>query len=168
MFRLHHLGGVLIAAIGGPAARFRHAVLLSERGAERHAFSQFARAAQAGLPAAQFRLGRCYLLGHGVPRCQIEAVRWLDCAATFGDVEAQTLLASLALQDICDTISEGLFDISDSRLGGLPNYHRALHWAEQAAAAGSAEALASAGTASSARCRLSAMSRMSRAKPVMP
>ena len=34
--------------------------------------------------------------------------------------------------------------------------------------AGSAVAFISAGTASSARCKLSAMSRMSRAKPVMP
>jgi uncharacterized protein len=142
MFRFRHLGSILLAAIGGPAARLRYAVLLSEIEAHKDAFPHFARAAQAGLPAAQFRLGRCYLLGHGVPRCQIAALRWLKCAATSGDVAAQSLLASLALQGICDTMSDGLFDISGSRCGGVPNYHKALHWAERAASVGSPEALA--------------------------
>ena len=125
--------------LGHPAARLAYAVVLAEDGEHGRAFDQFARAAHAGLPAAQFRLGRCYLLGLGAPSCPDAALRWLTQAAEAGEAEAQTLLASLALQGISRT-EAGLLDDAARFAGRPPDYRQALRWGTPAANAGSAEA----------------------------
>lgn len=106
------------------------------------AVRQFTRAARDGWPEAQFRLGRCYLLGLGVPSCPDAALRWLTRAADGGDVEAQTMLAVLALQGISLGAEAGLLEAARRYAGRPPDYHAALKWGEQAAAGGSAEARA--------------------------
>lgn len=131
---------------GDPTARLAYARVLADEGRHEAAFHQFARAAGhcadwPGLAAAQSRLGRCYLLGLGVPSCVNAALHWLRCGAEGGDAEAQTMLASLALQGIGAAGDTGLFDAT-STVGRAPDYQLAMRWGVPAAAAGSAEAQA--------------------------
>ena len=79
------------------AAALRRAVRLTDKGDRRAAFPLLARAARAGIAEAEFRIGRCYLEGTGVPPSRGNGVRWLEKAATQGYVEAQALLATLCL-----------------------------------------------------------------------
>src|SRR5664279_6426768 len=78
-------------------AAFRRAVRLTDKGDRRAAFPLLARAARSGIAESEFRIGRCYLEGAGVPPSRGNGVRWLEKAATQGYVEAQALLATLCL-----------------------------------------------------------------------
>jgi hypothetical protein len=118
-----------------------YAVVLAEDGTHGRAFHQFARAAHSGLPAAQYRLGRCYLLGLGVPSSPDAALSWLTRAAEGGDHEAQALLASLALQGISGA-EAGLLETASRYVGRPPDYQEAVRWGTPAADGGSAEAQA--------------------------
>ena len=129
-----------LALRGYPSARLAYALILADDGEHRRALRQFAQAAHGGLPHAQFRLGRCYLLGLGVPSGLDAALRWLTKAAHGCDVEAQVLLASLALQGISMDAQAGLFEPATRHAGQPADYQIALHWGRQAADAGSAEA----------------------------
>jgi len=126
---------------GQPAARLAYGVVLVEDGRHRGAFRQFARAAHRGLPAAQYRLGRCYLLGLGVPSSPDAALSWLMRAAEGGDHEAQALLASLAMQGISGA-DAGFLEAASRYVGRPPDYQAALKWGTPAADGGSAEAQA--------------------------
>jgi TPR repeat protein len=135
VFRFGHLSSRIFAMLGFPAAQLARASQVSDP----DAFPLLARAARARMPAAWFQLGRAYLLGRGVPSSLFAAVRWLSRAAEADDVEAQTLLASLALRGTCDASQVSVFEAAADQ---HPDYRLALHWAEQAAAHGSAEAQA--------------------------
>ena len=50
------------------------------------------KAAAAGHAGAQYNLGRCYHLGEGVSKNEVEAARWYRMAADQGDAEAQNTL----------------------------------------------------------------------------
>jgi hypothetical protein len=126
------------ATLGEPTAMYTVADAFAARGAHARAFSLFMDAAQSGLPQAQFRLGRCYFQGLGVPPCLSEALRWFRRAAEAGNAGAQTQLAELALEGIRDQPSSGLFDGPD--FGS--DFERAEHWCRQAITGGSAEAKA--------------------------
>ena len=128
--------------LGHPAARLAYARVLVEDGEHRRAFRQFARAARRGLPAAQFRLGRCYLLGLGTPSSPDAALRWLTCAAEGDDVDAQALLASLALQGISVDAEGGLLEAASRYAGRPPDYREVMKWGQRAADGGSADAQA--------------------------
>src|SRR3954447_24534830 len=82
------------------SAALRQAIRLTEKGDRRAAFPLLARAARGGLAEAEFRIGRCYLEGAGVPHSRGNGVRWLEKAATQGYVEAQALLATLCLNGL--------------------------------------------------------------------
>lgn len=58
----------------------------------------FRRAADLGLPEAQFMLGTCYLEGEGMPKDTAEAARWWRLAANQGLPKAQFEMG-LAHQD---------------------------------------------------------------------
>ena len=73
---------------------------LAERKDFKRAFPLLARAAQAGIAEAEYRLGRCYLEGAGVPPSRTEGARWLERAANQGFVEAQAQLATLAIHGL--------------------------------------------------------------------
>jgi len=126
------------AMLGSPTAQLERAGQLTGQAA----FKLLTKAAKRGLPAAWHRLGHAYLLGLGVPASLSTALRWLTRAAEADVVEAQTLLASLALRGACDAAQQGLFDMAPAVAGQQPNYRVALDWAERAAANGSAEAQA--------------------------
>src|SRR5580698_8372900 len=90
---------VILSPISASAS-FRRAVRLTDKGDRRAAFPLLARAARAGIAEAEFRIGRCYLEGAGVPPSRGNGVRWLEKAATRGYVEAQALLATLCLNGL--------------------------------------------------------------------
>jgi TPR repeat protein len=127
--------------LGQPDAMLAHGEALARREAHQPAFALFARAARAGRPQAQFRLGRCYLLGLGVPANLREAVRWLTKAAEAGEPAAQTEVAALALRGIADDGFVQLFrPAGDTE--PAPDFQRAEYFSRRAAAAGSADAKA--------------------------
>jgi TPR repeat protein len=139
VFHLDHLRGGLLAVLGQPATKLALARELTARGAHSDAFPLYVKAANAGLSAASYELGRAYLFGYGVPACATEALRWLTRAAEAGEVPAQSLLAGLALQGISQTNSTGLFDTGIDFADQAPDYDQALKWARRASAGGSSD-----------------------------
>ena len=109
------------------------------------AFQLYARAGRTGLAEAEYRVGRCYLDGVGVPPNRTEGIRWLEQAAHHGHVEAQSQLAVIyphgtAGERMPDPKSAAsLFDVSDI---ADPDYVTAMQRARMAAEAGSGEAQA--------------------------
>ena len=101
------------------------------------AFRLLAKAAKAGVPAALYQVGRAYLLGQGVPSSAASALHWLNKAAEADDVDAQLLLASLALQGVRQNASSSLFDTAEDDLDRKPDHRAALCFAEQAVNHGS-------------------------------
>jgi len=142
VFRLDHLCSHILATLGSSAAQLARARRLSSQDAHQGAFRLFAKAARAGLSPACYHVGRAYLFGLGVPSSRSAALRWLVRAAEADEVEAQTLLASLALQGACDTKLMSVFETTPTVGDQQPNYSVALHWAEQAVAHGSTDAQA--------------------------
>jgi hypothetical protein len=134
----HPMLNRLLALFGVPAACLARAETLASHEAHRAAFSLFVRAAHAGLAQAEYRVGRSYLLGLGVPRSTGEALRWLRRSADAGDAAAQTQLGALALQGVIDVADRGLFDDP----GRPADFERAEFWCRKAVAGGSAEAKA--------------------------
>src|SRR5207342_3040889 len=100
----------------------------------RAAFPLLARAARAGVAEAEFRIGRCYLEGAGVPHSRGNGVRWMEKAATQGYVEAQALLATLCLNGMGPEQSGagpgGAVLFGKQGTAG-PDYETALHWARR-------------------------------------
>ena len=130
-----------------PRAALRRATRLTQQGKLRRAFLLLSRAAQAGLAEAEYRVGRCYLEGGGVPPSRADGLRWLGRAAAHGYVEAQSLLAMLLIQGtaapLAPTLEPGarpaaaLFAANDSE--GRPDFDAAVKWARLAAEGGSAD-----------------------------
>ncbi len=114
------------------AAALRRAEALLAKG-DRAAIPWLARAAQAELPAAQWRLACCYGTGILVPRSQAEARNWLTRAAAGGHAQAQVDLAKILLQG--EAAGTGLFE---TPIAAAPDLAAARTWAERAAGAGSA------------------------------
>ena len=90
--------GLWLAAVRGPAAAHRAAARLRAAGHHQAAFRLDAGAARAGLPAAQYWIGRSYLEGTGVPPSPADGARWLAQAAGAEHTEAQALLAAFYLR----------------------------------------------------------------------
>ena len=133
-----------------PEAALKRAQSLSERGAAARAFPLYARAARAGLPEAEFRVGRLYLEGAGVPYSRLEGMRWLERAASHGLVEAQSLLATLYVHGFGSARTQAADPGGVPATTALfantartdPDYDSALKWARLAAEAGSSDAQA--------------------------
>ena len=89
----------LIAPVS-PSARARLGIDLLEFGRAAEGFHQLAYAARGGCIEAQYRVGRCYLEGTGVPQATTEAVRWLQRAAEAGSADAQFYLALLYVRGV--------------------------------------------------------------------
>lgn len=121
-----------------PALALRRAIRLSDSGKAAEAFALMAIAARAGIVEAEFRIGRYYLEGRGVPPSQLEGARWLRRAADRGSPDAQALLAALYVAGLvgqeAQASSESLFDRDSSP---RPNFVAALRLARHAAESGS-------------------------------
>jgi TPR repeat protein len=142
MRRIFALPVRLLAAFGQPAAQMTLARRLAAQERFLPALRLYTRAARSGLAAPCFELGRAYLLGLGVPPSPATAVQWLSRAALAGEVEAQIMLATLALQGVAEAPGgESLF-AGRAEVPSGPNYPRALYWAHMAVDAGSAPAKA--------------------------
>ena len=90
-----------------PTAALRRALRLAEQGDVKQAFPLLSRAARAGIAEAEYRVGRCYLEGTGVPPSRAEGARWLERAANQGYVEAQAQLATLAIHGLIARAEDG-------------------------------------------------------------
>ncbi|MCB8874031.1 SEL1-like repeat protein [Acidisoma silvae] len=129
--------------LGGASGLLKKGEAALEAGDVEAGFKLVARAAQAKLPAAEYRVGLCYLQGKGVPASRKEGRRWLELAATQGHGDAQSAIATLLITGEVD-------DHPGRRIGGLfadsaptqPDFIAAEGWARRAAEGGSAEAQA--------------------------
>src|ERR1700761_9229074 len=83
--------------LGGAAGLLKKGEAALEAGDLENGFKLVARAAQAKLPAAEYRVGLCYLQGKGVPPSRVEGRRWLELAATQGNSDAQSAIATLLI-----------------------------------------------------------------------
>ncbi len=103
-------------------------------------FKLIARAAQTKLPAAEYRVGLCYLQGKGVPASRAEGRRWLELAASQGFAEAQAALATLLVTGLAEDAPVGrrMGAFSEER-AAQPDFITAERWARRAAEAGSAD-----------------------------
>ena len=132
----------LMAALS-PAAALRRGIKQFEQGEMKRAFVLLSRAARSGIPEAEFRVGRCYLEGAGVPPSRADGVRWVERAATKGYVEAQALLATLCLHGMGPGFADAGPNAGAGLFGGQtmtdPDYPSAAKWSRLAAEAGSAE-----------------------------
>ena len=124
------------------AAALRRAVRYADNGNHRAAFPLLARAARAGIAEAEFRIGRCYLEGAGVPPSRGDGVRWLEKAAARDYVEAQTLVATLCLNGLGPEQTGTPAALFGGKTTTAPDFEAALLWARRAAESGSAEAQA--------------------------
>jgi len=132
----------LMAAFSSAAA-LRRGVRQFERGDPKGAFVLLSRAARSGVPEAEFRVGRCYLEGAGVPPSRADGVRWVERAAAKRYVEAQALLATLCLHGMGPGFADAGPNAGAGLFGGQtmaePDYASAAKWARRAAEGGSAE-----------------------------
>jgi TPR repeat protein len=126
-----------------PAAALRRGIRQFEQGNVKGAFVLLSRAARSGIPEAEFRVGRCYMEGTGVPPSRGDGVRWVERAATNGYVEAQALLATLCLHGMGPGFADAGPNSGAGLFGGQalaePDYPSAAKWARRAAEGGSAE-----------------------------
>src|ERR1019366_4548720 len=97
----------LFGWMGTSAGALKRARRLIEEGKRGQAFPLLAKAAEAGLPEAEFLVARCYLEGAGVPPSAVEGARWLERAGSRGYVEAQSMLAALYVHGIPGSAAPG-------------------------------------------------------------
>jgi TPR repeat protein/Tfp pilus assembly protein PilF len=134
-----------VQAAFSPSARVRRGAALMAAGKSGSAFRHYARASRTGFAEAEYRIGRCYIEGTGVPPSCTEGIRWLEQAAHHGHIEAPSLLAKIYLHGIAGK-SEPSPDSAASLFGVTevagPDYVAAMHWARISAERGSGEAQA--------------------------
>jgi uncharacterized protein len=134
-----------VRAVFSPTAALRRGATLMTAGKTGPGFQLYTRAGRAGLAEAEYRVGRCYLDGVGVPPSHAEGIRWLEEAAHQGHIEAQWQLAVIfpngrAGEPVPDRKrAASLFDVSDI---ADPDYVAAMRRVRMAAEAGSGEAQA--------------------------
>ena len=121
------------------AGALRRGMSLLENGDAKRAFPLIARAAQAGLKEAEYRLARCYLEAVGVPPSRPNGVRWLEKAAIQGHIEAQVVLATMCLHGMAEGFAAGGGSLFGDNTQAAPDFQNAAKWARRAAEAGSAE-----------------------------
>ena len=131
--------------VGSTSAQgaLRRGVRLTEQGQVNRAFPLLMRAATSGIAEAEFRVGRCYLEGIGVPGSRAQGARWLERAGNQGYVEAQALLATLCIHgyvgDGGGAPGGGAGNLFSANVAGQPDFVAAEKWARRAAEGGSAD-----------------------------
>ena len=132
-----------VQAMFSPTAALRRGAALMAAGKPGPALQLYVRASRGGLAEAEYRVGRCYLDGVGVPASRTEGIRWLERAAHHGHVEAQSQLAVIYLLGPAgEPDPNNTTRASDVSNLGDPDYHTAVQRARIAAEAGSGEAQA--------------------------
>jgi TPR repeat protein len=133
-----------VVSLLSASAALRRAIRLNKQSRMAQAFTLFARAAGAGIAEAEYRVGRCYLEGLGVPVSLTESVRWLARAAAQDHVEAQWWLAVLHIHGTSgdrQTIAaeSAVASLFSARQPLEPDFVAAEKWARRAADHGSAD-----------------------------
>src|SRR5579872_550254 len=134
-----------LIASTSPSAALRRAVRLTEQGNVKAAFPLLTRAARAGIAEAEYRVGRCYLEGSGVPPSLVEGVRWLERAANQGYVDAHARLATLSIHGLASSLdaatgpSAPAANLFAANQAAEPDFDSGIKWARRAAEAGSAD-----------------------------
>ena len=131
-----------VQAALSPSAAVRRGAALIAAGKPEKAFQLYARASRSGHAEAEYRIGRCYIEGAGVPPSRSEGIRWLEQAANRGHIEAQSLLAAVCLHGgvrRSAPAAVSLFGVTETT---DPDYGTAMRWARMAAENGSGEAQA--------------------------
>src|ERR1700760_198324 len=126
-----------------PSMALRRAMRLRARGSAARAFPLFVGAAQSGIAEAEYRVGRCYLEGSGVPISHTEGLRWLRSAATRGHIEAQWFLAAVCIQGVDasgtpEDTSRGAVSLFSDKEAPRPDFVGGEMWARRSAEQGSA------------------------------
>ena len=128
-----------VRAAFSPKAAVRRGGALLASGKSMPAFHLYVRAARGGFADAEYRVGRCYIEGTGVPPSRTEGVRWLEKAAHRGHADAQLLLAVICLDGAprrsTRRTAAGLFGDE----GSAPDHVAAMRWARLAAERDSGE-----------------------------
>ena len=127
-----------------PDAALKRAIRLTEQGQAERAFPLLTEAARAGLPEAEYKVGRCYLEGAGVPFSRSEAARWLERAASPRLCRGPGAAGDAVPAWLCGRgrrapdrgPPSSLFAGSQP---AEPDFESAAKWARQAAEAGSAD-----------------------------
>ncbi len=126
-----------LTAVVSPAAQRRAGLRLLESGQGAAGFHLLAKAARRGDAEAEYRVGRCYLEGVGVPVSRGDAAQWLDRAARAGRIEAQATLAALHLMGVAASDhGSGRADLFAGNATHEPDYDAAEQWARRAAEGG--------------------------------
>ncbi|MGE0416576.1 MAG: hypothetical protein AB7O80_07200, partial [Acetobacteraceae bacterium] len=60
-----------------PRMALKRAIRLIDAGNAKEAFPLLSRAARAHIPEAEYRIGKCYLEGTGVPPSRTDGARWM-------------------------------------------------------------------------------------------
>jgi TPR repeat protein len=131
--------GDRLVALASPAAALRRALRHHAGGRMAPAFALYTRAARAGIAEAEYRLALAYLEGKGVPPSRAEAVHWLELAATHGEIDAQTLFATLCVHGLAGAGGSAHARLFAADEAGEPDFATAAKWARAAAEAGSAK-----------------------------
>jgi TPR repeat protein len=127
-----------VQAVCSPLAALECGATLMAAGKLGRAYTS---AGRTGLAEAEYRVGRCYLDGLGVPLDRTVGIRWLERAAHHGHVEAQSQLAAISLDDTAGESdskdASRSFDTSDI---GDPDFATPMRRARIAAGTSSGEA----------------------------
>ena len=115
-----------LAPLLRPATLYRAGERLYARGKPTRAMRLLARAALAGHPPAQYRVGHLYLKGEGVPRSIADAERWFHRAAEAGNTEAQSAYAELLWSGTRRDAAGAILWASRAAEDGLPAAHALL------------------------------------------
>jgi hypothetical protein len=133
----------LVGMVSPRRRALRRGVKLAEQGQMKRAFPLLVRAATAGIAEAEFRVGRCYLEGVGVPASRAQGARWLQRAGDQGYIEAQALLATLYIHgmasDASTLSSAAATSLFNANTAVQPDFAAAEKWARRAADGGSAD-----------------------------
>lgn len=128
------------------SAALRRAIRLNKQAQTARAFALFARSAAAGVAESEYRVGRCYLEGSGVPLSIAESVRWLARAAAQDHLEAQWLLAALHVHGVeavrnMQAVADGFVSTSlfAAKQASETDFVVAEKWARRAAERGSSD-----------------------------
>ncbi len=127
---------------GGAKSALKRAERQLAKGNQSAAFQSFGRAAKAGDIEAQYRVGRAYLDGTGVPMSAREAANWFEKAASRGHPDAQARLAAILMQGLLQGAPPGGSSLFQVAAVPGPDFKAAAMWARRAADSGSPDGMA--------------------------
>ncbi|WP_367160461.1 tetratricopeptide repeat protein [Kozakia baliensis] len=134
-----------LSALVSKDAKLRYGIFLIEVGDDpAKGFALLSALAKQNVVEAQFRVGKSYLEGLGVPPSLEDGTRWIRRAAQAGHVQAQFILATLYTIGFPEGFDENSTTLltNVAQLPKTPDFHQAAIWARKSAEAGFPDAQA--------------------------